>query len=368
MARSLGLRTTAGIWDIVSHSHFSMATWMLVTLLAIWVGAAARNWRRFLFQPLMRGVIVGPIIGVAIYLAWCQFPEVRYLDPTLALLFAAGAALIAVPPVPPLAGLRPRSSAGAVPPVPPLADLRPRSSAGKGAGGTRVTASTLAAAAFALVAVFILPTYEDAALLAAGAAVAMIGLLSLWAGQRWPAPTRRITATAGACAAMALLAMVYVNANWASTEYTYRTEDVWDEAYPELAEAWAYVRRKTRGGSTIAYTNTCLVYPLFGFDWGHDVIYAPVRRGITTLQDLPKVDQPVPGEAMVELVVAPLMQHADRDIWLANLRRARADYLFIAKQSRGLLAVELQFAEQEPRRFKKVFDNRLAAVYEINNR
>jgi len=332
MQRSLELGTFRGVLHVVCGSYFSMAAWMLIALLGAWLAAAVVRCREVARAPLQRVSVFGPPLGAAIYLAMCQFPEVRYLDPVFALLFVVCGLLGG------------KLDAKSAPVATALGAVFAAASLVTGFSG-------LAALPFLLKGFWLM----------------VIGVAFVWARNRWPQIAGRILAYGAPVLGIALLMAIWVYQNAAIARYAQARDELWQPAasYGGLGEAWALARSEAGRGKTIAYTNTCLIYPLFGFDWNHDVVYAPLRRGLKRLTDLPRPLAAVPGERMVELIVAPLMDDPDPEGWLANLKRAGADYLFLAKETRGVKAAELQFAQRDPQRFRKLFENAAAVMYEI---
>jgi hypothetical protein len=99
-------------------------------------------------------------------------------------------------------------------------------------------------------------------------------------------------------------------------------------------------------------------------------VHVPARRDVETFRDLPRLPTKVTGEQIVPAVVAELRKDPDRDAWLRRLRESGAQYLVVAKYdpaapTQKVTAPEMVFAEQDPRRFVRIFDNDAGSVFRI---
>lgn len=324
------LRSFAGLKWVVTESYFRLPV-VLVALTGLgWVAAAALRGRRVIGDPLVRTAVVGPVVGFVVFAWLAPFPEVRFLNPTYLLLFAAfavGCEAIPIHPVARLAG---------------------------------------PAAALAVSLTTNLPTGNPAMFAAVGFAAAPTGLLVVAVRRRWPRKADRILAGGAAAAVVVLFLVAYVNLNALVNAYAFTTHTSWENpgyARVALGQSWTFVREKTPADGTIAYANTHFTYPLFGFDHRRRVVYAPVRSGMTHLHDLPKIAGRVPGEHLQALVVRNMNDGADPDVWLKNLEALGADHLYVAKGKEE--PPESRFARSLPARFTMVFDNEAAVVFRI---
>ncbi len=330
MAPSSEFETPGGVWRVLTGAYFSMPSSLFIVLAGVWAGYLAVFGRRWLREPVPRIVAFGPPLGIAVFIMASQFAEVRYAYPAFALMFAAAAAV---------------------------------------AGAGRSPWQAVATASILLL--LSIPTAFEAtdstiSFVVAGAVMAGLGFVLGWAAKRGGGVSAKgwIGGTAALLVALGLWAYVYLDA--VIRDYRDNTSIVWISAYGELGEAWAFVRENSKPGTVIAYTNSHFVYPLFGFEWDRAVVYAPTRPNTASLQDLPRVEKAVAGERLIELVVAPVFAHADRDVWLSNLNRTGADCLFVAKEATGLTPPELAFVRQAGGRFRLLFENDAAAIYRVS--
>jgi hypothetical protein len=95
--RSEELRTFQSAWRVLSGTHFSMPPLLLAVLAAAWAAATATLLlrRTSIRQPLTRLCVLGPPIGIAVFVLTSPYAEVRFLDPAFLLLFASAAAVLA---------------------------------------------------------------------------------------------------------------------------------------------------------------------------------------------------------------------------------------------------------------------------------
>jgi hypothetical protein len=202
-----------------------------------------------------------------------------------------------------------------------------------------------------------------AAIAAAGAGIAL-GMARL--ATRKPQSAPMVLLGIAATAALALLMYVYVN--WTGTIGAYReTGDLaWEQqGWSEHATAWHYVRAETPPDATIAFANTAYVYPFYGFNYTRRVVYAPVRPGIATFVDVPRLGDTIPGDLILDAMTAAQNANADRATWLANLQRLGADFVVIYKQERSKDPPELRFAAELPEKLHRVFEDPHSIVYRI---
>ena len=280
----------------------------------------------------MRLCVVGPILGIALFIFTSPYDEIRFIGPSLLLLIAcAGIAL-------------------------PASRWR----------GDLAWAGVVALLAMSTS--FVPERLAD--LLPTVAAIAGCGAIIVfgWALLR-PRPIRL---AAVALAGVAGFAGIYVQ--WMAFLDSYRLSDqLWSNdiaGYGTLGEAWLFVRREIPADETIAYANTYFVHPLYGYNLNRPAVYAPLRAGLTSIDQLPRIGRPLSGE-MIGVAIARLTTaDPDRGAWLANLRSAGARHLFVAKgdltgSPTSASPAELIFAEQDPGHFRRLFDNDAAAVYQF---
>jgi len=328
--RSLELRSVGGLWHVIAQSYFQMPPSLLVVLMVATAAAAIIAGRRLVGAPVVRVCVLGPFVGLAAFVLAAPFPEVRFLDPSFLLLMAAPAVLAAA-----------------------AASYR-----------------ALSLAAAALLAALSISTgflpAEIATLTGIGLLFAAAAFLVAYAHHVLPRVVNRALVVLGTCVALIVAASVYVYQNALIRDYAQTVPMVWEAQYGPLGAAWAFLRSNIPPGKTVAYANTYFVYPLFGFDLGRNVVYAPTRSGIMKLSDLPPTNRSIPGEGLRAAAVLAAVANADRGTWLANLDRLGADYLFIAKDDAIASPPELRFIAEVPAMFSLIYQNESAAIYRIN--
>lgn len=335
--RSENLATLGGLWDMLTNAErfHTVAPWMLVLLIVLWMAALVTSMRALRSEPVTRVVLLGPLVGAVTFVMLSPHAEIRYMFPVLILLFPASAIAIDK--------LLPKTAATAV--AIALVPVTLASTFGVEARSTwiLVTIGTITAAA-GVVLSFI--------------ASRMTELRRLWIGT-------------GAIAGVVLAGCIFVY--WRAFlfhEYGYAalTELQWqkEEAYGSKAVAWSFVRNQTPPDSTIAFANATHVYPLYGFDLTRELVYASVRPGVKHLHDLPRLPARVRADDVIKTMGTWTSEGADEQTWLTNLQELRADYLYVSKNEASDAPVELRFASNNPSRFVKLFENEDAVVYQIN--
>jgi hypothetical protein len=280
-------------------------------------------------------MLLGPPIGIALFILKSPFAESRFIGPEIALFLIVPALLCRRWP----------------------------------------WTAFFIAAAIAITAIF--GGFASAVLLnlAPYAIVAAIILVALrLALAAWPpanSPTNRI-AWSSAAAALALVIAATVYAQWPIfAQRRLADEDLiyaQPQLYPAIAGAWVFVRDHTEPHATIAYANFYYTYPLYGPHLSHRVVYAPTRRGIAHLYDLPHFNQPLTGEAIYNAMVQILQSEPNEQAWRANLRASGAEYLVVSMrkvndEQHPATPPEATFADNDPASFQKIYDDGAARVY-----
>lgn len=328
--RSRLLGSATGVWSVFTGGYYGVPVLLAVVLL---IGLAASmliargGWR----DPLRRTCLIGPIMGIALFVAISPYGEMRFAYPSVALLFAAATiALIRLP-------WAAQASAAAV--------------------------VMLVAARTAF------PTNLTAPFIITGVVLGGIGTIAA----ALPLKRRFIQSAAGAMA-LALLLAVYVY--WDAYVWTCEQDSgtAWSfpppNAYGSVAGPWVYVRNEVPKGATIAYANTYFTYPLMGYRFDHRVVYVSTRADCARFIDMPAIAERVTGEEIVRRIVALLREKPDRKIWLRRLRESGADHLVVSKvdpaePSKRVTPAELQFTAQDPSLFERVFDSPDGTVLRI---
>jgi 4-amino-4-deoxy-L-arabinose transferase-like glycosyltransferase len=130
----------------------------------------------------------------------------------------------------------------------------------------------------------------------------------------------------------------------------------------DLDEAWAWFGANVHG-ARVAYTGTNLAFPLWGPDLGNRVTYVNVAgEPGDHLHDFAR--RLPPGWRAPTAEPAPYRDGASYDVWLRNLRAARADVLFVAAAAEQF-PVERDWADAHADLFQLRFASPAARVYRV---
>ncbi len=326
-APSLELRSFAGVLGVFFSGPFAIPGALCLVLICGWSMAVGFGVRRLLHDPLLRACLLGPVIGLVVFVAYSPYPEIRFVVPALLLMMA---------------------SLGAI--------------------GTRW--SWIPAGLVALAAVATGLSAELWATLltfcVVGGAVALLGVGAVWL-QSHHLHLRRDGKLIVAGVTLLLL-MGYTYVNWYS--FIADRESIFPVALAgdDRVKIWKYVRDELPAGEPIAYTGTFTVYPLMGFKLDRPVHYAPIRPKVKTLADLPHlgdVGQRLAGEQIATAVVRVTTMSADRAVWLANLHDSGAAHLVVFTNEIQPVPIEKSWAEEMPDRFKLEYADNAGAVYRV---
>ena len=88
--RSLLLRCVRGAWGALvgRDGYYTLDPALAVVLLVGWIGALLVGGRELLRRPLLRLCVLGPVMGVALFVLKSPYGEIRFVYPSVALLFA----------------------------------------------------------------------------------------------------------------------------------------------------------------------------------------------------------------------------------------------------------------------------------------
>jgi 4-amino-4-deoxy-L-arabinose transferase-like glycosyltransferase len=179
-------------------------------------------------------------------------------------------------------------------------------------------------------------------------------------------PARRRTLAIGAATLVAaLVTALFVGArDYARRDPGYSVDDA-------RAADWAWFRANVRD-ARVAYTGTNLAFPLAGERLSNDVRYVNVAGAPgDRLHDFG-----APGDGTAE--PAPYRRGASADVWLANLRTARTEVLFVSSLYPGVrrniaadgdgFPVERAWADARPDAFYLLHASPTARVYSVTLR
>jgi hypothetical protein len=345
LLRSDRLVGAANVWRAFTdyHGYYTLIAWPSIIVLTLWAGAWVRGARAMLRQPLIRVMLLGPLVGIAIFVAASPYAEIRFAYPSMLLLVLAAALL--------LGHISNELIAIAI---------------------AAIVASAMIATSFKWAAWAGL--VEPAAWCLAGALIAAI-LVEMFAValQSESGNLMELGAVGALAAVLAASGLVFVF--W--SKYLIDLRDVhyaefWSDprGYGEIGKAWQFVRVELPPREKLAYSNTYFVYPLQGFELDRPVVYAPVRPGVRRVGDLGHFTAETTGENVPTEIVPLTFRDADRDTWLANLRGCGAKFLLVGKQNiahpgEPFTPPELTWAQQDPATFRRVFDNADASIFEL---
>ena len=336
LARSHLLQSPRSVWGIFTDSYYGLtrtiACLMLIGWLAGWISSGRTAWR----DPLQRTVLIGPVIGIAIFVFAAPYGEMRFAYPALLMLFAAGAIALARLPVTPQIGV------------------------------AAVIALWSAASAFWV------PDSEflSAPSLAFTGAALVIALIGL--GVALIRVSARVKIIAAAVFAGLFGVAVYVYWDAYVGGCSDLTDPSWSDphAYADIADVWHCVRADLPPGAKIACANTYFTYPLMGYSYDHRVVYVPTRRGLERFIDMPPIETKTTGEEITSHIERLLRQDPDREQWLRRLRESGAQYLVVLKRGPSAAQFdepppEVVFASEDPARFQRVYDSDAGSVFKI---
>jgi hypothetical protein len=130
---------------------------------------------------------------------------------------------------------------------------------------------------------------------------------------------------------------------------------------------WRYVRTQVPPREPLAYTGGFTIYPLMGFNLDRPATYAPVRAGVKSIADLPRMGEHLPGERITSAAVAVTLAHGDIEVWLRNLAGSGAKHLAICFEDDQPRPIEAAWAAQHPDHFQLEYQDGSGEVYRIRD-
>jgi hypothetical protein len=331
--RSERLGSFEGIAHALAKGYFSLPPSTWYALILAWLGAVVMLRRDVIRQTLPRAVRIGAPLGIGLFLLLSPYDEIRFIYPSLVLLFVATVLAVGTAPL------------------------------------AVQIAAALVLLGLSLATNFVLERLAD---ILPNVAIAMLILVVLASGWQL-VQVRWIRVISAAMVGLGLVCWLFINWHAYVNAQPIVTTEFWageSSNYGSIGAAWKFVRQELPPDAKLAYANTFYVYPLYGFDLRRPVVYAPVRSRVKHIHDLSPIIEPLSGERIVPAVARHTSLASDKRFWMDNLRAADARYILICKPDLTGAAepeppVELTFAEQDPARFHRVFDNEAASVFEI---
>jgi hypothetical protein len=317
------------VWGIFTASYYSLPAGLAAVVIAGWLAGAVVARRSGWTDGLRRACLIGPVIGIAIFVLTAPYGEMRFAYPALLLLFAAGA--IALAPLP------------------------------------RWLQMSVAAGVLLWAAATAFPRGPSLVFAGVGGVMGLIGAGVALVHWTW----RLTTIVSSVCFAL-IGAAVYIYWDAYVSACAELSDPSWshEQAYPDIADVWHHVRSALPPGSTIAYANTYFTYPLMGYTYDHRVVHAPTRRGLERFIDMPPIATPTTGEEITGHIEVLLRQDPDREQWLRRLRDSGAAYLVVMKRGPSAAAYkepapELVFTAEDPTHFQRVYDSDAGSIFKI---
>lgn len=318
-ARSEELRSFRRLLGVLVSGNFGIPEALGIVILAGWLIA---------LLPLPRGtkrnarLVFAPLVGVAVFVVVSPYPEVRFLVPALML------ACLAVTQTPRWGWV--------------LAVLLAISAIATGINWNLVD---------------LLITF-----LVSGAIFASVGIGLMYLQARvLRLECKSLAVIAGGGGViLAGAAFVYWHA------FVENRRDVAREAFglDRRGAVWNVVRDELPPNGIIAYAGTHTVYPLMGYDLHRPLIYVPVRKNVTTLAELPRLGDKRSGEQINVLAASAAVAEADRETWLANLRRSGATHLVILADLPPTMPEQV-WAKSMPQSFLSIYVDDAGEVFWI---
>ena len=324
MLHSTRLGYSLGVWETITGSYYSPGPLLAILSVLLWIGAVVAARTQLISSPLKRACLIGPAVVIALFIFRSPYGEVRLITPTFALFF-------------------------------PIIALLPW--------------NWVFATAIACVAYFNGFEFNRLRELWAANAVFLGIFVAIWLCWRFGSKATR----GGLVGLIAIALGGWIYVGWNS--YLNLCEQVapgfWQDSsvYGSYARAWSFIRDHTPQGSTIAYDNFFMVYPLYGADLSRHVVYVPSRPGVHEVNDLPFMG-PIIGEQVPVEVVRVMNEHADASTWMHNLVESGAQYLLVGKEDLTMPRLrvhppELDFIAAAPKHFQTMLSNDAVDVYAV---
>ncbi len=327
------LRSWDGCFSVIFHHQYGMPWLIMGILLVGWIVAFIWRSSTVAFAKpqaaVLRICLIGPVLGMAIFLWKSPFPEVRFLMPVFVLLFAAAGQAIA--------------------------SLTRNEKVQIAVAGTVVALSLLV----------LLPSEANVALITftvIGLMLAMAGMaLAIWARSstlRW----------ASIAAALLLSGGIFTYVHWTAYCTDYLTHEYVDNAtyktlYPQSAPLWSWVNENLPADAHLAYTNMYLLHPLQGARQERLVGFVSTRAWLGWIGDLPYLGDRLTGEQIVARAARAADLPGDEKDWLARLQWY--DYLIIGRGGVIGEASESAMARSDTAHFKVLFSTAGGDVYAV---
>src|SRR3989338_6927126 len=142
--------------------------------------------------------------------------------------------------------------------------------------------------------------------------------------------------------------------------------------WPDAVKAWRWLNENT-GTNNIAYVGRPVPFPQYGTNFKNNVYYVSVNKVDPVTAHYFTNSRYQWGADFLELhknleAEGNYREHPDYVVWLANLARRKADYLFVYSlhQTKEVaFPIEDAWAENHPQRFSLAFSNPTIHIYKV---
>lgn len=167
--------------------------------------------------------------------------------------------------------------------------------------------------------------------------------------------------------------LYFLNLDYNANEFKrYPRMTKYSGLWPQAAQAWQWLDENTQGDN-IAYVGRPVPFPLYGRRLKNNVFYVSVNNTDPVMIHYFPDSRYRWGSDFLELhknleAEGNYRQHPDYDVWLANLKRRNADYLFIYslhQTKETVFPLEEEWAMGNPESFNLAFSNPTIRIYKI---
>ena len=188
-------------------------------------------------------------------------------------------------------------------------------------------------------------------------------MLVLAALNRQALSRRRLIGGVAAALVVAAAAVVFCYPTYRDQRLA-KAKSLYPLAYGPAGAAWVHIDDLTteQGGLTIAYTETPIIFPLFGQKLQNRVLYIPLSA-----DDRPQAIDLQPGDSIYRRLAQTRRRRVDEAFWLAKLAEEDVDLLYLADESMhsGTARAELDIINRHRDRFELLFQADTVLVFRV---